>query len=146
MQRRLLHHTITRSLITLVISACGTGSGLIGVTGGGGGANGAPPVLGFFVQPGTANAGQIMSPIEVTASDSTGATDSTFTGGISVSLTSDATSAALSGTTTVRAARGVATFSNLSVDKAGSYRLQASTSGATAVTSSEFTITTPTTP
>jgi len=52
----------------------------------------------------------------------------------------------LSGTTAVRPVTGIATFSNLAIDKAGTYTLQASASGATSVTSSALTITTATTP
>ena len=149
MHMRTLRYMLLRSAITLVISGCfeGAGSGLIGITGGGGGGgSGAPPVLGFFVQPGTADEGQTMAPVEVVATDSLGTTDSTFTGAITISLTSNSTGAALSGTATQRASAGVATFNNLSVDKAGTYRLQATTSGASAVTSNQFTITTATGP
>src|SRR6267378_2999305 len=71
---------------------------------------------------------------------------SAFTGTITVSLASNSTGATLSGTTAVGARDGIATFSNLAVDKAGTYRLQASAAGAAAVTSSSFTITSPVTP
>src|ERR1051326_8636195 len=107
MDMRTLRYMVLRSAITFVVSGCfsGAGSGLIGITGGGGGGgSGAPPVLGFFVQPGTADEGQTMSPVEVVATDSLGSTDSTFTGAITISLTSNSTGAALSGTTTQRAA------------------------------------------
>lgn len=149
MQIRTLKFMLLRSVITLVISGCfsGAGSGLIGVNGGGGGgSNGAPPVLSFFAEPSTANEGQTLSPVEVVATDSLGSTDSTFTGAITLTLTSNSTGAALSGTLTRNASAGIATFSNLSVSRAGTYRLQASTSGAAPVTSNAFTITTPTTP
>ena len=65
---------------------------------------------------------------------------------ITVALASNSTGARLSGTTTARASNGIATFANLSIDRAGTYTLQASASGAAAVTSSAFTITSPTTP
>jgi hypothetical protein len=131
-----------------VTSAClgGTGSGLIGVTGGNGTGSGAAPVLSFFGQPGTANAGQIMSAVQVVASDSLGGVNATFNGAITIALASNSTGAGLSGTTTVRASDGIATFSNLSIDKAGTYTLRASASGAASVTSAAFSITTPTTP
>jgi hypothetical protein len=137
-------------LITLVISGCigGTGSGLMGISGGGNGgtSNGAPPVLGFFTQPGSANVGQVLSAVQVTASDSLGGIDSTFTGTITVTLGSNSTGAALGGTKSVPATNGIASFTNLSVDKAGTYTLVASASGAKSVTSSAFSITTATTP
>ena len=61
-------------------------------------------------------------------------------------LASNSTGAALGGTTTVRPTNGIATFSNLSVNAAGTYTLQASADGATSVTSGAFTITTATEP
>lgn len=142
-----LSHPITRTLIMLVISGCGTGSGLIGIAGGdGGGTNRAPPVLGFFVQPNSASVGQIISPpVEIVARDSLGGTDSSFTGTITVTLSANSTGAALSGTTAIRPVNGIASFSNLAIDKAGTYTLTASTSGAK-VTSATFAVTTLTQP
>jgi len=140
---------LVRALVLLVISGCGgPGSGLIGIatTGGDGGGTGggSPDVLSFFGQPTSATAGQQMAAIEVGAIDSVSHLDTTFTGGITITIGSNPTGAALSGTTTVRAASGVATFSNLTIDKAGTYTLQASASGATGATSSAFEITTTT--
>ncbi|MCH8467505.1 MAG: autotransporter domain-containing protein, partial [Roseinatronobacter sp.] len=54
---------------------------------------------------------------------------------------STANGAALSGTTTVAAVGGVATFSTLSLDKAGSYTLAASADNLTSATSTTFAIT-----
>ena len=145
---RINHSSMLRTLITLATSACmgGTGSLLTGVSGNGGGGN-TTASLSFFVQPNTANVGQVISPpVEVLARDSLGGTDSAFSGTITVSLASNSTGATLSGTTAVGARDGIATFSNLAVDKAGTYTLQASAAGATAVTSSSFTITSPVTP
>ena len=143
---RLAHSTIVRSLITLVISGCAAGTGpiIIGVNGGGGGnGSGSPAMLSFFVQPNTANAGQLISPaVEVLVQDSTGATDSSFTGTISIGLTNNSTGASLAGTTSRSAVNGIAVFDDLRVDKEGTYTLQASTSGTAAVTSTAFSITT----
>ena len=143
--------SFVRTLVTLVTSACigGNGSGLIGIAvngDGGGTTGGAAPVLSFFSQPNTANTGQIMSTVQVVAVDSVGGVAATFEGAVTISLASNSTGAGLNGTTTVRASDGVATFTNLSVDRAGTYTLRASASGATAVTSDPFTITTPATP
>ena len=148
---RFTHSRITRALITLVITGCigGTGSGLMGVAGGNGGGTGSntPPVLSFFVQPNSGDVGQVISPaVEVLARDSLGSTDSAFTGSVSVSLASNSSGASLSGTNVVRAVNGIATFNNLAIDRAGTYTLRASTSGAAAVTSTTFSITTVTTP
>ena len=147
---RLTRSNLVRTLIALAISGCGgTGSGLIGISGGdgSGGGSGAPPVLSFFVGPNTTNVGQTITPaVEVLATDSVGTTDSSFTGTIIVALASNATGASLSGTTAVRPVNGIASFTNLSIDKAGTYTLTASTSGATTASSGSFTITTPTGP
>jgi len=141
---RITYSSLVCALITLVTSGCpgGTGSGLIGISGGdGGNPSNSPPVLSFFVEPNTTNAGQRISPpVEVVARDSLGSTDTAFTGTITIGLTDNATGGSLGGTTARRAVNGFATFDDLRVDKAGTYTLQASTSGAAAVTSSAFTI------
>jgi hypothetical protein len=147
---RIAHSSFTRTLVTLVTSGCigGTGSGLVGIAGGNGntGTN-TPPVVAFFVQPNTSNVGQIITPpVQVVARDSLGSIDSSFTGNITVSLASNSTGGSLSGTTVVRPVNGIASFNNLAVDKAGTYTLRASASGATAVTSTAFSITTVTGP
>jgi len=146
---RTTYHTITGTLTALVISGCvGTGSGLMGIAGGGGGTgSNVPPVLSFFVQPNSSNVGQTITPaVEVLARDSLGATDTSFTGTITVALASNSTGAALSGTTTVRPVNGIASFSNLAIDQVGTYTLTASSSGSATVTSSAFSVTTVTTP
>jgi hypothetical protein len=142
--RRLSHLSLVRTLVTLVISGCGgPGSGLIGIatSGGGTGSTGSgADVLTFFAQPNTANVSQVMSTVQVGAIDSLGGVDTTFTDGITVTLASNSTGAALAGTTTVRATNGIATFGNLTVDQAGTYTLRATANGATGVTSAPFTI------
>ena len=145
---RITHSSVVRTLVTLVTSACigGNGTGLTGVIGDGGGAsNGAAPVLSFFAQPGTANVSQTFL-VQVAASDSLGSLQTGFTGVVRLRLTSNSTGAGLHGVTAVRASDGIATFTGLSVDKAGTYTLEATTTGAAAATSSSFVITTPTTP
>jgi hypothetical protein len=147
--RRITHSHLARTFISLVTSACigGTGSGLIGVnTNDGGTTNGVAPVLSFFAQPGSANVGQTLPIVQVTASDSLGNIDTNFSGVITVTLASNATGAGLHGNTAVRASDGVATFTDLSVDAAGTYTLRATASGAGSVTSSAFVISTPTGP
>src|SRR5258706_1405282 len=143
---RIAHAGLILTLVTLTSGGCfgGTGSGLVGISGGDGGTGGnGASALGFFVQPSTANTGQVISPpVEVLVRDSIGSIDSSFTASITIDLASNSTGAALSGTTTVRPTNGIATFSNLSVNAAGTYTLQASASGATSVTSTSFSITT----
>jgi hypothetical protein len=137
--------SLVRTIVTVVTSGCmgGTGSGLLGLAGGGSDNNRPPPVLAFFVQPNSANVGQTISPpVQVVARDSLGSTDTLFTGTITIALASNSTGASLSGTASVRSVDGIASFSNLAVDKAGTYTLQASATGSGAVTSTAFSITT----
>lgn len=147
---RIARSSFARTLLTLVVSGCigGQGSGLVGIAGGNGNnGNNSPPVLGFFVGPNSADIGQVITPpVEVVARDSAGAIDSSFTGSITISLASNSTGASLSGTTVVRPINGIASFTNLALDKAGTYTLQASTSGATSIVSGTFTINTPNAP
>ena len=140
---------MVRCILTLIVSGCigGQGSGLVGIAGGTGNGNNAPPVLAFFVQPNSANVGQIITPpVEVMTRDSLGGIDSSFTGTITIALVSNSTGASLAGTTSIRPAKGIASFSNLAVDKVGTYTLTASASGAATVTSAAFSITTVTAP
>ena len=140
---------VSGTLLAILVSGCfgGQGSGLVGISGNGGNGNSSPPVLGFFVQPNSADVGQIITPpVEVVARDSVGSTDTSFTGSITISLASNSTGAALSGTTVVRSVNGIASFGNLAIDKAGTYTFQVSTSGATPVVSNAFTIITPNAP
>ncbi len=101
--------------------------------------------LGFIVGPSTTTAGTPITPaVQVAVQDSVGNTVTTATSSISVAITSGtgASGAALSGTTTVSAASGVATFANLAIKKAGTgYTLTATATGLTAATSAAFDIT-----
>lgn len=120
---------------------------MTGIGGGNGnGGSGGPVVLSFFSEPNTANAGQIMSAVQVLARDSLGGVAATFESAVTVALASNPTGAALSGTTVVRATDGLASFGNLSIDRPGTYTMRASGGGAAPVTSGAFVITTPVTP
>ncbi|MGE5802936.1 MAG: hypothetical protein ACM358_11840 [Gemmatimonadota bacterium] len=134
-------------LITLLIGGCdGFGSGLIGIatTGGAetGPTGGSAPILNFFAQPNTATVGETMSLVLVGAIDSLGSLDTTFTGAVTMTLAANSTGAGLGGTTTVRASKGFASFGNLTVNRAGTYTMVASASGATSAISAPFAITT----
>ncbi len=145
---RIAHAVLILTLVTLTSGGCfgGTGSGLVGTSGGDGGTGNGAAGLDFFVQPNTANVGQVISPpVEVVVRDSLGSIDSAFTATITIELASNSTGAALSGTTSVRPTNGIATFSNLAVSEAGTYTLQAA-SGTASVTSGAFTISTVTAP
>src|SRR3989441_2332818 len=99
--------------------------------------------LAFTVQPSGTTAGStIAPPVKVAAQDGAGNTDATFSGSISVALGTNPSAGTLSGTQTVTAVNGVATFSNLSIDKAGTgYTLMATATGLTGATSAAFNIT-----
>jgi hypothetical protein len=79
--------------------------------------------------------------VKVTAQDGLGNTDLTYTGNVTAAFGTNAGSGTLSGTLTVAAAAGVATFGNLSIDKVGTgYTLAASASGLTSTTSTTFNV------
>ena len=67
----------------------------------------------------------------------------TSTANVTVGLTGSPAGVTLGGTTTVAAVAGVATFNNLSVNKAGTYTLSASSGVLTGTTSTSFTISNP---
>ncbi|MDQ6671259.1 MAG: pilus assembly protein, partial [Chloroflexota bacterium] len=106
---------------------------------------GAASKLAFWVQPSNTRAGASISPgVQVTVQDALGNTVPGSTASVGLTIgTNPATNppGTLSGTTTVNAANGVATFSNLSIDMAGvGYTLIASSSGLASATSASFTI------
>lgn len=97
--------------------------------------------LWFRVQPSSAQERKAIAPaVVVEARDAQGNPASGFTGAVTITLTTPA-GAVLGGTTTATAAGGVATFSNLSVDRPGSYTLKAVSTGMTDATSASFTVT-----
>ncbi|HEU5260860.1 MAG TPA: hypothetical protein VFU41_05475, partial [Gemmatimonadales bacterium] len=101
----------------------------------------------FTVQPGgaahSATAGATITPaVQVTVRDASGQTVTTFNGDVTLTITAGPSGANLSGTTTVPAAGGIATFSDLSIDKTGTgYKLTATSAGLPAVASAFFTVT-----
>ena len=113
--------------------------------GGGGGSGTGPDRLSFTVQPGTANAGDIITPaIQVTVRDSLGVPDSLFGSAISVSLSTNPIGATLSGTLSIVPANGIALFGDLVINRsAAGYVLRASAPGATSASSASFTIVAP---
>src|SRR3990172_7654898 len=96
----------------------------------------------FTAQPTNATAGSSIAPaVRVEARDASGRLVSSFTGNVTVVIKTNAGGGTLSGTTTIAAATGVATFSNLSIEKAGSgYTLMATTNGLAEATSAPFDI------
>lgn len=106
-------------------------------------APGAASVLVFTVQPTNSVAGAAIAPaVQVTARDALGNTATGFAGSVTMSLGTNPPGGTLSGTTTATAASGVATFSDLRIEKAGTgYSLAAATTGLAGATSAPFNIT-----
>jgi len=99
---------------------------------------GIPSKLAFTTQPSNATAGSIISPtVKVAVEDASGKIETSFNGLVSMS----SSKSKLLGTTNVYAVKGIATFSNLSLDKAASdYSLNASSFGLKSATSNSFTV------
>src|SRR5438874_9849466 len=106
--------------------------------------------LAFTAQPHTATVDSVLKPpVQVTALDSLGNVATSFAADVTVALAANASGGTLGGTTTVPATSGVATFADLSVNRAGrGYRLTASAgqlTGATSDSSFDITAAPPTT-
>jgi len=121
-----------------------TASGLSGATSATFGITPGPPTqLAFTVQPsGTAAGASITPALQIVARDAQGNTVPSFTGVVTLALETNPAGGTLSGTTSVAAVAGVATFSTLSIDRAGSgYALSAATAGLASTTSTTFAVT-----
>lgn len=98
--------------------------------------------LEFGQQPTTEAAGATITPsITVRAEDAVGNLDTNFTGPVTLAIASGPADAVLSGTTTRSASGGIATFDNLSIQRAGSFTLRATSGALTEDTSVAFQIT-----
>ena len=104
---------------------------------------GPPSKLAFTVQPGNVAAGGSITPaITVSIEDAAGNVVPTATNQVTIAIGTNPSSGTLSGTASVNGVAGVATFSNLSINKTGTgYTLTASASGLTGGTSSAFNVT-----
>ena len=115
----------------------------IGIGGGGGGGGGTATMLVFTQQPQTTQATAAMAtPVLVEAQTALGNVDTSYNAVVTLALSSNPDSATLGGNFSVSAINGVATFSNLTVDKADTGYVLSATSGTlTTGFSSKFTIT-----
>ena len=125
---------------TLAASAAGlTGatSNAFDVTGG------VPAQLAFVQEPTTTSSGAAITPsVTVQVRDANGNLVPTATAAVTVAIGTNPSGGTLSGTKTLNAVAGVATFPGLSIDNAGSgYTLAASAAGLSGATSAAFTIT-----
>jgi hypothetical protein len=100
-----------------------------------------PAALAFTQQPTNSAAGAALTPaVRVAVQDAVGTTLASFTGNVTIALTNNTTGAALQGTATVAAVAGVATFTDLSVDRAGTGYTLTATVGALQHTSAGFNV------
>jgi len=143
------------TFLNMSISAAGTGytltasaTGLTGATSTAFNVVATPTKLVFVVQPSNTVAGKSIAPaVQVAIEDANGNVVSGATNPIVIAIGTNPSAGTLAGTTTSNPALGVATFSNLNINNAGtSYTLTASASGLTSVTSTSFNVTTPVTP
>src|SRR5437773_1100408 len=106
---------------------------------------GAAAKLVFTVQPSSAAAGAANSPaMQVAVQDAQGNPVTTATTSITLAIGTNPASGTLSGTTTVAAVNGVATFANLNINNPGTgYTLTASATNLTGASSSGFNLTAP---
>src|SRR5438034_8536697 len=118
----------------LVIVACGGDAGPT---------QPAATKLVFTVSPTNAAGAQPIAPaVQVAVQDASGNTVINATATVTVALGANPGAGALSGTLTVAATQGIATFSNLRIDRPGSgYTLAASAGGLSGATSVPFAIT-----
>lgn len=99
--------------------------------------------LAFGVQPTSVLAGAPLSPaVQVAVQDAQGNPVTSATTSVTVAIETNPAGGTLSGTMTVAAVSGVATFSNLRLDSPGTgYALRATASGLTGATSAAFNVT-----
>lgn len=103
---------------------------------------GAAAKLAFTVQPSSTTAGASITPaVRVTIQDALGQTVPGATNAVTLSIGANPAGGTLSGTLTVNAVNGVATFSTLSINNAGAgYTLSATAGGLTGAASNSFII------
>ena len=101
----------------------------------------APARLTVLTQPGASTAGQAIAPaVRVAAQDAQGNTLASFTGAATAAIGTNPAGGTLSGTTSVVAAQGIATFSALALDRAASGYTLLLSAGGINVTTAAFTI------
>src|SRR5207248_11777600 len=102
---------------------------------------GAASKLAFIQQPTTTTAGQTITPAVAVQIQNANGNLTNSTASVALAIANNPSSGTLSGTTSVAAVSGVATFGDLSINKAGAgYTLQANSSSLTSAMSSAFTM------
>ena len=136
-------------VVLAALSACGGGGGGSGSSSSGSGGGTPPPVRTLFVS--TQPSGAVTSValatqpvIHVRSNGVTDAADNTTVVTVTIVSGTGAAGAALTGTTTATAVAGVATFTNLGINTAGTgYQLRFTAASVTEATSTTFAITAP---
>ena len=102
-----------------------------------------PTSLAFAVPPSQTTAGAPITPaVQVEVRDQFGARMTTATNGVTMAIGTNPAAGTLAGTVTKSAVNGVATFSDLSIDRVGTgYTLTAQATGLTAAVSAPFNVT-----
>ena len=100
----------------------------------------APVQLAFQQQPSNITAGNTMPDVTVDVEDSTGALDTADDSYVTISIATGPSSATLSGTLTVQAVNGVATFGDLSITTAGTYSVEVVDGDLLGAVSNSFTV------
>ncbi|HEY6808988.1 MAG TPA: hypothetical protein VI160_09400 [Gemmatimonadales bacterium] len=127
----------------VLAAACDTSLSPQVASSSGEGGNGAATHLVFTVQPSNAASTVAISPsIQVSAENGAGVTDTGYSGFVTLAIGTNPAGGTLSGTVSVSAIAGVATFTDISIDSAGTgYTLVATSGSLTQRISSAFNIT-----
>lgn len=100
-----------------------------------------PAKLTFLAQPSRTEGTVAIAPApRIAVQDERGSTIATFSGDVTIALADNPHGATLSGATTVSAVAGIATFSDLRIDRPGTYKLIATSRDVAQQTSDQFRI------
>src|SRR5690348_7099893 len=131
---RVIRHSARASFAALALAGCSPDKNL--------GPEPKPATMRFIASPAASTAGvPINPPVQVVILDAAGHQVTNANNSVTISFALNPVGATLSGTTTVSAVNGLATFSDLSIDKASEgYALAASSAGLPFVSSQSFSI------
>ena len=102
---------------------------------------GPPAKLAFTTQPGNVAAGSAIAAVAVSIEDANGNVVTSATNQVTIAIGTNPSSGTLTGTATATPTNGVATFSGLNINNAGTgYTLAASATGLTSATSNAFNV------
>lgn len=132
------------AVLVTVVSSCG-GKESTGPADGGPAGGQTATKLAFLASLSGVTAGVAITPaVTVAVQDASGTTVSSATPSVTIAVATNPAGGTLAGSLTVSAVGGVATFSSLSIDKAGTgYTLRATSTGLAAATSASFDVIAP---